>query len=65
MSPIDINRALIVLAREVILMCILKTWWGQQYRVAIICFPLVEIGLRWMPKLGRVQTPCPQTRLLQ
>ena len=30
-----------------------KTWCGHQYWVGIICPPpLVEIGLRWLPKLG-------------
>ena len=29
---------------------------GPQYRVGIICPPLVEIGLRWLPKLGKDQS---------
>ena len=41
-----------------------KTWCGHQYRVGIICPPpcaLVEIGLRWLPKLGEDKSPCPHT----
>ena len=29
---------------------------GPQYRVGIICPPLVEIGLRWLPKLDKDQS---------
>ena len=36
-----------------------KTWCGNQYRVGIICPPLVEIGLRWLPKLGVDTSPRP------
>ena len=37
-----------------------KTWWGQHWD-GIICrrMPLVEIGLRWLPKIGGDQSPCP------
>ena len=34
-----------------------KTWCGHQYREGIIC--LVEIGLRWLPKLGVDTSPRP------
>ena len=36
-----------------------KSWWGHLYMVGII-YPLVKIGLRWQPKLGGDQSPCPQ-----
>ena len=37
-----------------------KTWCGHQYRVGIIYPPpLVEIGLRWLPKHGVDTSPCP------
>ena len=41
-----------------------KTWCGHQYRMGIIFPPpLVEIGLRWLPKLGVYLSTCPQDRL--
>ena len=36
-----------------------KTWWGHQYMVGIICPPAVEIGFRWLPKLGVDTSPRP------
>ena len=40
-----------------------KTWCGHQYRVGIICPPLVEIGLRWLPKLGVDTSPRPHVHM--
>ena len=37
----------------------LKTWCGHQSRVDRICPPLVEIGLRWLPKIGVDTSPRP------
>ena len=36
-----------------------KIWFGHQHRVGIICPPLVEIGLGWLPKLGVDTSPRP------
>ena len=35
-----------------------KTWWGHEYMVDIICFPLVGVGLRCLPKLDVDTSPC-------
>ena len=36
-----------------------KTWCGHQYRMGIICPPLVEIGLGWLSKLDVDMSPRP------
>ena len=43
-----------------------KTCWGYQYRVGIPppSPSPVEIGLRWLPKICGVMSPCSQVRLL-